>query len=50
MTTAERMLNVIEPQELDRHTRLVGWIAGGLVGTIIAAGAVVALLLAAHIG
>jgi hypothetical protein len=46
----DRLLNLIEPQGLDRTARLIGWIAGGLVGSSIAAAALVFLLSHAHIG
>ena len=44
----ERLLHLIEPDGLDSAGRLVAWIAGGLVGAIVAATALV-LLLGAHI-
>jgi hypothetical protein len=45
----ERLLDLIEPRGVDRHAQIAGWIAGGVVGTLIA---IVALLLltGAHIG
>jgi hypothetical protein len=46
----DRLLNLIEPQGLDRTARLVGWIAGGLMGSILAAAALVLLLTNARIG
>jgi hypothetical protein len=47
--TADRLLDKIEPQGLDRHARLMGWIAGGVVGSILAAAALFALLVVAHL-
>jgi hypothetical protein len=46
----DRLLDLIEPQGLDRTARLVGWIAGGLVGSIVAAAALMLLASQAHIG
>jgi hypothetical protein len=46
----DRLLNLIEPQGLDRTARLVGWIAGGLVGSILAAAALLLLISNAHVG
>jgi hypothetical protein len=46
----DRLLNLIEPQGLDRTARLVGWIAGGLVGSLVATAALVLLILHPHIG
>jgi hypothetical protein len=45
----ERLLNLIEPRGVDRQTLLAGWIAGALVGTIVAICALL-LLTGAHIG
>jgi hypothetical protein len=49
MTTADRLLDLIEPQGLDPHARLFGWIAGGLAGAIVATAALVLLLLVTHV-
>ncbi len=46
----DRLLNLIEPQGLDRTARLLGWIAGGLLGGIVAAAALMLLAFQAHIG
>jgi hypothetical protein len=46
--TTDRLLDMIEPQGLDRQARLMGWIAGGVVGSILAAAALFALLVVAH--
>jgi hypothetical protein len=45
---ADRLLHLIEPDGLDSAGRLVAWIAGGLIGALVAAAALV-LLLGAHI-
>jgi hypothetical protein len=47
--TADRLLNLIEPQGLDRHARLFGWIAGGLAGAIVASAALLLLLVVMHV-
>ena len=46
---ANRLLDRIEPPTLDRQARLVGWIAGGVVGSVLAAAALFALLVIAHL-
>jgi len=46
----DRLLNLIEPQGLDRTARLVGWIAGGFVGSLVAAATLVLVASQAHIG
>jgi len=46
----DRLLNLIEPQGLGRATRLLGWLAGGLLGLIAAASALVLLLSQTSIG
>jgi hypothetical protein len=45
---ADRLLNLIEPDDLGSAARLVAWLAGGLVGAIIATATLV-LLLGAHV-
>lgn len=45
---ADRLLHLLEPEDLSSAGRLVGWLAGGLIGALIAAAALV-LLLGAHI-
>jgi hypothetical protein len=45
----ERLLDLIEPRGVDRSALLGGWIAGGLVGTIVAVAALL-VLTGAHIG
>ena len=40
----DRLLQLIEPDDLDSATRLLGWIAGGLVGAIVATATLVLLL------
>ena len=46
---ADRLLDRIEPRGLDRHARFVGWIAGSLVGSLLAAAALFALVVLAHL-
>jgi hypothetical protein len=46
----DRLLNLIEPQGLDRTARLVGWIAGALVGSFVAAATLVLVASQAQIG
>ena len=41
----DRILNLMEPQGLDRHARVLGWIAGSLAGLLVATAALVLLLL-----
>ena len=43
-----RLLNVLDPEDLDRSTRTLGWIAGELVGAIVAV-SVLLLILVAHL-
>ena len=40
----DRLLHLIEPDDLDSTARLLGWIAGGLVGAIVATATLVLLL------
>jgi hypothetical protein len=42
-------LDLIEPRGADRHALFAGWIAGGVVGAIVAIAALLALT-GAHIG
>jgi hypothetical protein len=44
----DRLLNVLDPEDLNRSVRALGWIAGEVVGVIIAASALVLLLVVAH--
>jgi hypothetical protein len=44
----DRLLDLLDPEDLDRSTRTVGWIAGELVGAIVAASALVLLLVVAQ--
>jgi hypothetical protein len=44
----DRLLHLIEPEDLGRVERLLAWIAGGLIGAIVATAALV-LLLGPHI-
>jgi hypothetical protein len=46
----DRMLKLLDPEDLDRTTRTIGWIAGELVGAMVAIAALVALFLLAHPG
>jgi len=45
----ERLLNLFEPRGVRRSTEIVGWVAGGLAGSIVAIAALL-VLLSAHIG
>jgi hypothetical protein len=45
---ADRLLNLIEPDDLGSGARLFGWLVGGLVGAIVATAALL-LLLGAHL-
>lgn len=45
----ERLLNLFEPHGVGRPAKIAGWIAGGLVGSIIAVAALL-VLLGSHIG
>jgi hypothetical protein len=40
----DRLLQLIEPDDLDSAARLQGWIAGGLLGAIVATATLVLLL------
>lgn len=44
----DRLLHLIEPDDLGSAARLLAWLAGGLIGAI-AATATLVLLLGAHI-
>ncbi len=46
----DRLLDLLDPEDLDRSTRTVGWIAGELVGAIVAGAVLVFLLTGLHIG
>jgi hypothetical protein len=45
----ERLLSLFEPRRVGRSAEIAGWVAGGLVGAIIAIAALLALL-GTHIG
>ena len=45
----ERLLNLVEPRGVGRRAEIAGWVAGGLVGSIVAIAALL-VLLSAHIG
>lgn len=40
----DRLLHLIEPDDLGRAERLVAWLAGGLIGAVVATAALVLLL------
>jgi hypothetical protein len=44
-----RLLSLLEPRGVGRSAEIAGWVAGGLVGSIVAVAALLALL-GAHIG
>jgi hypothetical protein len=44
----DRLLHLIEPDDLGRGERLLAWLAGGLIGAIVATATLV-LLLGTHI-
>jgi hypothetical protein len=46
---SKRLLNLLDPEDLNRSVRTIGWIAGEVVGVIVAASALVLLLLVAHL-
>ena len=46
---SNRLLNLLDPEDLNRSVRTIGWIAGEVVGVIVAASALVLLLLVAHV-
>jgi hypothetical protein len=46
---SSRLLNLLDPEDLNRSVRTLGWIAGELVGVIVAASALILLLLVAHV-
>jgi hypothetical protein len=45
----ERLLELFEPRGVGRPAKIAGWVAGGLVGSIIAIAALL-VLLSSHIG
>jgi hypothetical protein len=45
---ADRLLHLIESDDLSSGGRLVAWLAGGLIGALIAAGTLL-LLTGAHV-
>jgi hypothetical protein len=40
----DRLLHLIEPDDLGSGARLLGWLAGGLIGAIVATATLVLLL------
>ncbi|HEY7151417.1 MAG TPA: hypothetical protein VH391_07025 [Solirubrobacterales bacterium] len=47
---SNRLLNLLDPEDLNRSTRTAGWIAGELVGVMVAAAVVLFLLIGLHVG
>jgi hypothetical protein len=45
-----RLIDLLDPEDLKGSVRTLGWIAGELVGVIVAASALVLLILLAHLG
>ena len=45
----DRLLDVLDPEELNQSVRNLGWIVGELVGMIVAASALLLLLGVAHL-
>ena len=45
----DRLLRLLDPDELKRSERVAGWIAGELVGALIGAAALVVALTLLHI-
>ena len=46
---SNRLLNLLDPEDLNRSVRTIGWIAGEVVGVIVAGSALVLLLVVAHL-
>jgi hypothetical protein len=46
---SNRLLNLLDPEDLTRSVRTLGWIAGEVVGAIVAASALVLLAGVAHL-
>jgi len=46
---SNRLLNLLDPEDLNRSVRTLGWIAGEVAGVIVAASALVLLLLVVHV-
>jgi hypothetical protein len=46
---SNRLLNLLDPEDLNRSVRTLGWIAGEVVGVIVAGSALVLLLLATNL-
>jgi cobalamin synthase len=44
-----RLLNLLDPEDLNRSTRAIGWIAGELLGAMVAISALVLLFVVAHL-
>jgi hypothetical protein len=45
----DRLLRLLDPDDLNRSQRVAGWVAGELVGVLIAAAALVLALTLLHI-
>ena len=45
----DRLLDLLDPEDLEKSVRTLGWVAGELVGAIVAASALVLLLAVAHL-
>jgi hypothetical protein len=46
---SNRLLNLLDPEDLNRSVRTLGWIAGEVVGVIVAGSALVLLLLVTNL-
>jgi hypothetical protein len=46
----DRLLQLLDPEDLNRSLRTAGWIAGEVVGVVLAASALIAVILLAHLG
>ncbi len=44
-----RLLDLLDPEDLNRSIRTAGWIAGEVVGVVLGASALVAVILLAHL-
>jgi len=44
-----RLLNLLDPEDLNRSSRTIGWIAGELLGAMVAISALVLLFGVAHL-
>jgi hypothetical protein len=46
----DRLLNLLDPEDLNRSLRTVGWIAGELVGIVVAGAVLLFVLAYLHVG